>query len=232
VNQLVNWSFSKLLSYEQCAFRVKLRYIEKIPEPPRDPNNDPLARGDRIHKNLEAVIKGTEALGTEARKIDEFKPMLERLNALYECGMATSEDDWTYNADWDECGKKDYWLWAKVDYNVHDDSEGLIITGDWKSGKSYYKMAEHLTQTQLYAGISALRFPDADRFITEIPYVDEGHILSREYTRAEALQFIKKFNYRAERMLADKWFKPNANKHTCKFCPYSPRGNGHCPVGV
>jgi RecB family exonuclease len=233
VTQLVNWSFSKLLSYEGCPFRVKLRYIDRIPEPPRDPKTDPLERGNRIHDVFEKAIKTNALPPCEARSYEKFHAMLNHLHKLYDAGMATAEDDWLFDVDWNPCNKDNYWLWMKLDYSAQDELEGLVVLGDWKSGKSQYKTVEHIQQTQLYAGAVALRYPWADKIATEIAYVDEGHIKTINYTREQALRFIGQYQQRADRMLADKYFRPNPNKVTCKWCPYGPQnGNGHCPVGV
>lgn len=228
-----NWSFSKLLSYEGCPMRVKLKYIDRIPEPERDPNNDPLLRGSNIHDNLERFIKGEGTLdGNQAKALDNFVPMLEHLQELYAIGKAHAEDDWLYDDEWQPCSKQGYWLWVKLDYFVKDEELKLLVVGDWKSGKSGYKTIEHIQQTQLYAATAALRYPWADEIVTEIPYVDEGKLMQHTYSRDQALSFISRFENRAQRMLNDTMFRPNPNKVTCKWCPYSPRGNGACPVGV
>jgi CRISPR/Cas system-associated exonuclease Cas4 (RecB family) len=232
MHALTSWSFSRLMSYESCPMRVKLRYIDKMPEPPLPPDN-PMERGNRIHNCLENYIKGTGGLhGCEARAIDKFVPMLDALAELHANDQATAEQDWLFDSDWNVCSKDGYWLWSKLDYFAKDEANNLAVIGDWKSGKSQYKVVEHMQQTQLYAAIAALREPWIDKVITEIAYVDEGHIKTVIYTRDEALAFVGRFQKRVDRMLNDTLFRPNPNKQTCRFCPYSPRGTGACAVGV
>lgn len=239
-----NWSFSKLMMYESCPMQVKLKYIEKMPEPPLPPDN-PMERGSRIHNRIEDYLLGkTDTYAEpEAKKINVFVPVIERLRELCAAGQATAEQDIFFDQDWEITDRQNVWLWAKKDYAVYDE-DGTIrlknydingprtVTGDWKSGKSAYKTMEHIQQLQMYVACDAIQFPDAVVHIAELGYVDEGWIRRAEYTHEEALKFIGRFDARVDRLYNDKLFRPNANKVTCKWCPYSPRGTGACPVGV
>lgn len=221
------------MQYEACPYRVKLKVIDREPEPPQ-PANSPLERGNREHQRYEDFVKGKLASLSvcEAKSIDAFTGLFDHLKALYDAGMATAEEDWTLNADWDFCSKSEYWLWVKLDLSVQDEANRVVVVGDYKTGKSQYKAVEHVQQTQLYAAVAALKYEWADTIFTEMWYVDEGHVRQQSYTRDQALGFIGRFNRRADVMLSDKMFRPNPNKETCRYCPYSPRGTGKCPVGV
>ncbi len=83
-NSIQRVSFSMLMLYEQCPFRVKLRYIDKSPEPPRKPD-DAAERGNREHARLERFVKGdARALDdSEGKKTKEFLPILEKLRDMY-----------------------------------------------------------------------------------------------------------------------------------------------------
>lgn len=227
-----NWSFSKLMMYESCPMRVRLKYIDKCPEPPQPPDS-PLERGSRIHDNLENFVKGEGTLdGNEAKKLAPFVDPLHHLQDLYAAGKATAEENLYFNVDWDMCERDDVWLWLKKDFNVVDQDRALTITGDYKSGKSTYKTAEHIQQLQLYAACDALEFPWAEVHYTELWYVDEGWVRKASYTHDQALSFVGRFQRRVDRMYNDRLFRPNPNKVTCRWCPFSPRGTGACPVGV
>lgn len=227
----INWSFSKLVKYETCPMRFKLQYIDKIPEPPR-PDDNPMERGNRIHNNLEAFVKGTEPLQNEAKKLDFFEPALQHLKLLYSYGQATAEDNWFFDRDWMETDRDHVWLWSKLDFLIEDEAQRTVIVGDYKSGKSAYKAVEHVQQTQLYAVCAALKYPEADIIKAELWYVDEGHVKSQEYTRERALSLLNRFDARANAIYNDKLFRPNPSTMTCKYCPYGPRALGVCPVGV
>lgn len=227
-----NWSFSSLMVYEQCAFRFKLARIERLPEPERPPDN-PLERGNRIHKALEDYIKGdTSYLNSEAKKIEPLQANIDHVRMLYEHGQVTVEEDWTLDSDWSFCDKSNAWLWMKLDVCVLDENSGIVIPIDWKSGKSGYKTIEHVQQLQLYAGTAALKFEWAETLIPELYYVDEGHVRQMSFTREQALGFIDRFDKRAQRIYGERLWRPNPNAHNCRYCPYSPRGTGACPVGV
>lgn len=235
-NGLRHWAISTLLMYEACPMRVKLSKIERLPEPPRDPATDPLERGNREHGRLEQFVKGDiRALDhCEAKQIEKFKPALEHAQQLYAAGIATAEQDWFFDENWQPCEKQNRWLWVKLDINVLDEENRTAIPGDYKTGKSAYKVVDHIQQMNLYSIAAVLKFDWVDFVLPELWYLDEGWIRSsaQPMNRDQALARIASFQARADRMMSDKHFRPNPNKVTCKWCPYSPRGTGACPVGV
>ena len=231
-NLAINWSFSKLDVYETCAYRFRLQYIEKLPEKPRPPDN-PMERGNRIHDNLEKFVKGEAALDNEARRLPVFEPALRHLQELYRCGQAIAEDNWWFDRDWNVCDRNAVWLWSKLDFNVHDEDNAHSIIGDYKSGKSGYKTIVHIQQMQLYAAAVALRQEWAEKITVELWYVDEGWIRTTDYTREEALRFVGRFENRAARIYADRFFRPNPTKQSCRYCPYNKStGTGACAVAA
>ena len=56
------WSYSRLVDFEQCKLRAKLKYIDRIPEParPLPPGKTEHAndRGTRIHDAAERFVRG------------------------------------------------------------------------------------------------------------------------------------------------------------------------------
>lgn len=246
--QGINWSISKLFMYESCPMRFRLKYIDRLPEPPLPPDN-PMERGSRIHTDLEHYIDGRKD-SLDKCEARQLAPLMDSYNAmrdLYMAGKVTAEQDWWFDADWQPCDRNNVWLWAKLDVSIVDEDApdtvkigrelfatngSVAISGDHKSGKSQYKTVEHVQQTQLYCAISALKYPQVHLHVAELYYVDEGWVRAAAYTREEALKFIGRFEARAQKIYTDRVFRPNPNKVTCRFCPYSPRGTGACPVGV
>jgi RecB family exonuclease len=228
-----NWSFSALVDYEACPLRFKFKKIDRVKEPPRPPDN-PLERGNRVHDHLERYVKGElpSLSGIEAREIKAFQDALLHARDLYATGLAAVEENWWFDEDWSICDRDSVWLWSKLDLNVRDEANGLSVVVDYKTGKSLYKAIDHAQQMQLYAAATALRQAWADKIVVELWYVDEGHAKAQIYTREQALSFVGRFDLRARQIYADKYFRPNPNKVTCRYCPYGPRVNGHCPVGV
>lgn len=228
-----NWSFSTLMKYEQCPMRVKLEKIDRAPEPPPKPDS-PLERGNREHSRYERFVKGDAAAldGAEAKSFADFLPLLQHARELCESGMVEAEENWLFDENWEPCDREKVWLWTKVDLNVQDPDNGVTVVVDYKTGKSAYKALEHVQQMQLYAAVAALRQELAAKVIVELWYVDEGWCKQLSYTRDQALSYVGRFQSRASALMEDKYFRPNPNIHNCRFCPYSPRGTGACPVGV
>lgn len=232
--QLRHWSFSMLMKYEACPMKVRLQYLDHSPQPPV-PDDSPLARGNREHKRLELFVGGDDhALDDcEAKHTLEFKELLLHARELRERGQATTEQDWFFGPDWIPCEKgADKSQWAKVDLSVFSEEQHRVVSVDYKTGRSGYKTVEHIQQNQLYAADTACKYEWADRIDTELWYLDEGFIRRASYSREEALKFVGRFQARVDRMFNDKFFRPNPNRMTCKYCPFSPRGTGACPVGV
>lgn len=228
-NGLNNWAISTLLKYEACPYQVKLSKIDKLPEPPRDPKNDPLARGSEIHTALEHVVLHGDAVPKVA---EAFTKQLLHARTLYLEGMATAEQNWWFDKDWGVCERPKVWLWAKLDLNVTDEARRVVVSVDYKTGRSGYKAIDHVQQMQLYGAAGALKYPWAETIYAELWYIDEGWVKGMEFTREHALRYVGMFQSRADRMMNDQNFRPNPSKYTCRYCPYSPRGTGACPVGV
>ena len=87
-NTLTNWSATKLDHYNECPYRVYLKYIKRVPEPPPNPKYEvKRQRGILFHDNLrdcindgapvprelmdfEEIIDGYRALGAVAERVD------------------------------------------------------------------------------------------------------------------------------------------------------------------
>ncbi|MBT9153361.1 MAG: hypothetical protein DDT39_00018 [Firmicutes bacterium] len=228
-----SWSFSALMTYEQCALRFKLKRIDKLPEPPLPPDN-PLERGSRVHDNFDNFVKGkTNVLSSEPKAVNTFEKLLAHNRELYAANLATAEEAWYFDGDWNETntweGAK---MMAKLDFAALDKSNNYVVVVDYKTGKPDYKVVEHIQQLQFYAALTALKYEWANQIVAELWYVDAGAVRSVEWTREQALAFVGRFDARAQRIYNDRFFRANPSKITCRYCPYSPRGTGACPVGV
>ena len=223
-----SWSYSRLADYETCPYRIKLKVIDKIPEPPRDPETDPLARGDRIHKALEDAVRDGAEVPPEVKK---HADLVRLLHSMHQDGMVRIEEPWNFDSSWQRTKEWEK-IWLRVKLDVAVVAKDTVVVIDYKTGKSFMKDIPHTQQTQLYAGTAALLFPQAKTIITEIWYTDEGGTRRIDYKRDVALDFLPRFERRANVMLNDRIFRPRPNVVNCKWCPYSPRGNGACPFGV
>lgn len=123
------------------------------------------------------------------------------------------------------------WLRLKLDVLVHvGDDEAIVI--DYKSGKKWGNEVKHAQQLQLYALVTALRYPHLEMITAELWYVDTGDTTSQTFTRAQALRFKRGFELNGQAIVSCTTWPANPNKYSCQWCLYGPEHSGHCDVGV
>ena len=229
-----SWSHSRLVDFEQCKLRAKLKYIDRIPEPPRplppgktEHAND---RGTRVHEAGEAYVKGGIELIPE---LESFKDEFARLNHLYKTGKVSLEGEWAYNRDWNPVAwmSADAWLRLKIDALVTASPEHMVLI-DYKTGRRQYNEMKHAEQGQLYQLATFMRYPDVEKITVEFWYLDQDEMSTMTYTRSQGLRFLKTYTDRGTAMTTCEEFPPNPTQFVCRFCPYSKKGSGHCEVGV
>jgi hypothetical protein len=69
----------------------------------------------------------------------------------------------------------------------------------------------------------------------ELWYLDKNELTFVDYSREDALNFIKPFERRALKIeTAQKAdiFEANPNVFSCQYCPYGPTKGGQCKFGV
>lgn len=226
-------SFSRLMDYESCAFKAKLKLIDKIPEPerPLPPGKTEHAndRGTRIHNECEAFVRGLGEFPAEAK---HFSDELKSLQRRFKSGSVGLEGEWGFDKQWQPIDWKMAWLRVKLDANVHLTKEHAVVV-DYKSGKKFGNEIKHGEQLQMYALSTFIKYPTIEHVTAELWYFDVNDLTSIDIVRPMAMRWLKPFDKRFRRMTEDTEFKPNPNIHSCKYCPYHPaRGTGDCPFGV
>lgn len=235
------WSMSRLNTYEECPRRAFLAYVKKIPEPDRGqppldkyPTGEwPHERGDRVHRELEAFVRG---LGDLPKEAEHFRPSLEGLRNLYaeDSNQVILEEMWGLTKTWEPCDPFGETVWArlKMDAMVLSGDTGLAI--DYKTGKRKFNEIKHGEQLILYVISAFIKYKQLDKIVGELWYIDQKEIHRREYTRSQAMHFIKNFDIRAHTMCEDEDFTPKPSTWNCRFCPYGPGENktNDCPVGI
>lgn len=225
-NTLTNWSYKKWKMYQHCPFSVKLKYIDRIPEPPIQPKYDEKRqRGIRVHDELADAVSTGAAIPKEAIEFSEIVESLRERSAVVEQDHffdRTWKPHPTYNG---------HWLQVKQDAVVID--EEYILTGDWKTGRKFGNEVDHFQQMKLYSVAAWIMYPGRQEYISELWYLDQSDIWSVTFKPQQLEQALGEFDRGVEVMFNDTMFRPRPSKETCKFCPYGPqRGNGACPVGV
>lgn len=228
------WSYSRLSVFEQCKLRAKLAYVDRIPEParplPPGKTEQPNDRGTRIHEAAERFVQGGVELIPELRT---FSPEFHRLRELYAQGKVSLEGEWAVNRDWNPVAwrSNDAWARIKLDAFVRSSKyEGVVI--DYKTGKKFGNEIKHAEQCQLYQLAAFLRYPELEVIDVELWYTDQDDISHMRYTRAQGLRFLQNFNRRGLALTDAVEFPPNPNVFSCRWCPYGPKGTGHCDKGV
>lgn len=228
------WSFSRLLDFEACPLRARLKYADKIPEPerPLPPGKTEHAneRGHRIHEAAEKYIRGEGELVPE---LATFKRELAHIRSEFAAGRATTEAEWAMNRDWRPTGwwDDDVWLRLKCDITVRPTPEHMIVV-DIKTGKKFGNEIKHMDQVQLYQLVCFLRYPELQRVDVELWYVDKDDLTHAAFDRAKGTGLFKRYDTRAQKLTNATEFPARPNPFTCRWCPYGPKGTGHCEVGV
>lgn len=219
-----NWSYTKLIDFEQCPYRVKLKHIDRLPEA-----KAPAAeRGTQIHQYAEDYVCGK--LKKLPGELAKFSNEFEVLRSEYKQGHVSLEGEWGFDKNWMPTDYKTAWLRVKGDTVVVRPDLALVV--DYKTGQSYGKEVTHGEQVQLYSIATFIRNPDLEKITVELWYLDKDELRSTTYTRAQALRYVQTFAKRAERMLSEKIFPANPNLYTCKWCSFGPQKGGQCEHGV
>lgn len=233
-SKIKSTSYSRLLDFESCPLKAKLKIIDKIPEPERalrpgqtEHAND---RGSRIHDECEQYLRGNGPMPVEAAKY--FQDEMASLKTHFAAGNASLEGEWAFNKDWEPVDWKVGWLRIKLDANIMLGRDAAVAV-DYKSGRRFGNEIKHGEQLQLYALSVLIRYPQIKFVTTELWYFDVNDLARSEFSREQGLRLLKGFNRRFNRMTNATTFPATPNMESCKYCPYHPaKGSGDCQVGV
>jgi hypothetical protein len=232
------WSISKAHVFQQCKLRAQLQYGQKIPEPerPLPPGKTEHAndRGSRLHNFAELFVSSPVNMPI-LPELEKFRPEFESLRQLFKDGLVSLEGEWAMDRHWHPVPwtSKDAWLRLKLDAIVHlSEIEAVVI--DYKSGKKFGNEIKHAEQVQLYQLVTFLRYPKLEIVHTELWYLDQPDEANTQntFTRAQGLRFKHHFERMGSRITDCVDFPPSPNIFNCKWCPYGPKGTGHCTRGV
>lgn len=226
------WSFSRLMNYEECPYRVYLSSVEKLPMPEIDDPAHPLIRGNRIHDEAERFVKGEAELTPDLKK---FEDRLTWAREEYAEGNVNVEEEWGFNNEWGVTGywDDDVWNRTKLDLMIRLDEKAALIV-DHKTGKKFGNEVKHISQGQLYVVTTFLKFPELENIRVEFWYLDhKDTTLGRDYTRAQLPRMLARWAERGNRLTTATHFPPKPNKKNCRFCNFGiEKGTGACPYAV
>lgn len=219
-------SYSRLVDFEQCKYRAKLKFIDKIPEV----KHEAADRGTAIHTLAEKYVmgKGKDTIPPELRKFEnEFKV----LRREYKTKNVSLEGEWGFDKEWLPCDYKTAWLRVKADAVVYTSTSHAVVI-DYKTGRKFGHEIAHGEQVQLYAISALIRSPKLKEITVELWYLDLDDMTQRTTSRIEALRYVQTFNKRIIKMLETKDFPPNPNIFTCRWCSYGPSKGNQCEYGI
>lgn len=222
------WSHSRLVDFEECPLKAKLKHVDRIPDPKPRTAAD---RGTAIHLEAELFVKGEAGFTSNLQR---FKPEFDALRNLYQEGKVSLEGEWGFDHQWSvsEYFGKSTWGRIKADSVAYMSVEHAAVI-DFKTGKKFGNEIKHAEQTQLYALGTFIRNPKIQTVTAELWYLDIDDLSTMTITRTQALKkYLPYFDKRARRMTSATKFEANPNIYSCKWCPYGPKGTGHCTVGV
>jgi len=213
---ITSWSYSRYGTYEQCAFKAKMLYIERF----KEPSSPALDKGVAVHTEIERYLK---------LKDEPLPQCAIKLCADYEELKAKKpyvELEVCFNKDWQPVDwfAKDAWVRIKIDALVKDNDYCLII--DHKTGRV---RDSYEPQLELYALTGLLMFPNVNTVDTELWFVDAGRKLEgQRYTRDDLEMLKARWTDRVTPMLTDTEFRPTPNQY-CSYCHFRKSNGGLCP---
>jgi len=211
------WSYSAWSTYTECGLRFKFRYIDKAPEPP----SAAMARGTDLHTKAEYWLDG-KITGPLPKGLKKLEAEFKGLRAL---GSAVKvEAWWSVKQDW--MPTKFGWLLGKSDVHVADNSELTVI--DHKSGRIYAE--KHAQQASLYSALGFAHYPKVKKVTAEFWYIDQGEVLTWEWTAAQVKDLQAEWGRRGEEVMAANNLEARPGYY-CKWCPYSKAVGGVCKAG-
>ncbi|MBU6231498.1 PD-(D/E)XK nuclease family protein [Patescibacteria group bacterium] len=234
-----SWSNSRLRDYLLCPFKAKLKHLLKL----KEPQNDAMSRGDRIHKLAEAWIRG-QIDGDLPEELSKFPDLFAYLRARFakRSIMTVVEDSWAYTKDWQPTTWDDWtgaWLRIKIDAAWEpEDDPGVLVVNDWKTGKFRDSEAvEYEEQLSLYA-LGALLQPAYTHIHTVramLSYLDLGltypskpaDVKRLVFKRSDLPKLKKAWERRVTPMFADRTFDPTPNRY-CGWCHFRKANGGPC----
>jgi CRISPR/Cas system-associated exonuclease Cas4 (RecB family) len=220
-----SWSISRIQVFEQCQYRAKLQWLDKIPD------NQPKTAADRgsaIHLEAENYVLGK---GELTHNLRHFSTDLTALKDHHAKGRVTVEEEWAFDRDWKVTDWRKGWLRLKCDAVCHLSSDHLVVI-DHKTGKRFGNEIKHAVQLQLYAVCALIRYPDVERVTCELWYLDQNELASFVLHRRQLSKYLGIFDKKGRQFTETTQFKPNPNIVTCKYCPYHPDRQGDCQYGT
>jgi len=224
VKQITQWSLSRLQTYEECPFKAKCAYIDKIPYK-RGPAQ---IRGDEIHKEAEAFLLGKKrSLPSSLKNYEEDFVRCRAAGKDPEAELFV-EQQWGFDINWKPTGWFDKNVWGRMIADMVIVHGGHVKVEDHKTGRRYDK---HHEQLEINAIVGLHRFPECETASGHIWYLDHPKVevpeFTMEFSRADLPKLEAKYKKRVRPLMADKRFAPRPGP-ACRWCDYAKAKGGPC----
>lgn len=223
--RISSWSFSRAQVFNECKYRAKLQWLDKVPDLQPKTAAD---RGTAIHQEAEDYVRGQIPLTHNLR---HFATDLAALATHFSGGRVVCEEEWGFAHNWEVAPWRTAWLRLKCDAVAHLTPKHFAVI-DYKTGKRFGNELKHAEQLQLYGLTSLLRYPDVEQVTCELWYLDQNELASFVMKRSQLSKYLKHFDRMGRAFTEETEFKPNPNIHSCRYCPYGPAKQGDCKYGV
>lgn len=207
------WSFSRLLDFEECAYRVYLAAVKGV----KRESSEAADRGTSIHTLGEEFVKGE--ITELPKEYAHFSPLMHSLKEAYAKGEVELEENWGFDINWDATGFFDKNVWGRMKLDVFwRQSETSAVVIDYKTGKKFGNELKHTAQGQAYAVGAFCRYPELEFAEVRFIYLDENDEWTKNFVRKQMPVFKNLITDRALRMTTATDFTPRPALYNCRFC--------------
>jgi len=220
--KIMQWSYSRLKTWEECPLKAKFKFVNKIKEPDSPHAN----RGLEIHK------QSANFLTTPDHPLPETLHNLKDVMHNLRTPAVKAELQVAFDKDWNRVEWFGPTVYVRIVYDILAVDAPYAYVADLKTGKM--REEEHLDQLGLYAVGVLAEHKEVEDVETAVLYADHPmqqhkNPLKKEYSRKDFDELRSQWEERAGKMLNDDIFAPRPG-HYCRWCSYSKQRGGACPV--
>lgn len=211
MSNVIQWSHSRLQTFEQCPRRF---YHECIVKDYKSESNHPTTIwGQQVHKAAELRIKDGTPL---PENMAQYAPVVEALAAL---PGVQAEVQLAVNASWKQTGwvAEDTWGRAVIDVLYVNHAERMAYVADYKLGK--YR--GNTGQDRVNALLLMATDPEIDTVHTQFLYFAANKVDTNTFTRDKLSQYAEPTLEVLRRVQSceDSGTWPPTPSGLCGYCP-------------
>jgi len=221
------YSYSKTDSFNSCAYKFKLVYIDKIKETTQ---NIHLVKGAYVHYKIEKhgnpdikeqYFDLPDDIREETDKLINIFLSSNRYNELCECNDTIYEQPFALGLNlqdmpYDFKNMKNILYWGKID-KINFLNEHTIHIIDWKTGK--YRQYEK--QLKEYAIWAFIKYPKVQVIKCSYEYIEHNCYLEKIFTRDKLMAFATDLVKEFKVIENTKQFPKTISK-LCEYCSHGP----------